>query len=232
MMLMGVGSAGGAAPLSPVTLTFQSAGVGGGGGNQNTFGTITIGAAPSSNRRVIVVWGSGDYNTSTDPIVSAVFTPDSGSPVNADTIIRAGIDSTTQSGLGLISAVLPIGTTTTLTVTFSSSTFNSPRFAVYTVDNSTLSSPTSPTPYFGAFTTSPSTVTANVLAGGALIAHYYGFSVATENWTAGVTSDGAISGPNDFGHLSNTSASTGYAVTNTWTVSGSGNPDIALWVYR
>jgi hypothetical protein len=232
MMLMGVGSAGGAAPLSPVTLTFQSASIGASSGNTGTFGTITIGASPSANRRVIVVWGSGDYNTGRDPIISAVFTPDSGSPINADTVIRAGVDPTTSAGLGLISAVLPVGATTTLTVTYSNSAFNAPRFAVYTVDNSTLSNPTSPTPYFGAFTTSPSTVTANLLAGGALIAHYFGFSVATENWTAGVISDGAISGPNDFGHLSNTSASTGYAVTNTWTVSGSGNPDIALWVYR
>jgi hypothetical protein len=228
LTLLGVG--GPAVALSPVTLTYQVTANGGQAGSTLTFGTITIGASPSSNRRVVVIFG--EPNFAGNSILSATFTPNAGSPVAADTISVAGSDSTTGMLTGLVSAVLPVGTTTTLTVTCSASTSGgTPRFSVYTVDNSTLSSPTAPTSSFVQGTTSPITGTINTLSGGGLLALFTGFGTTTEGWTAGVTSDGVF-GTFDFGHLSNTTPSTPLSVTNTWTVSGSGNPDIALWVYR
>jgi hypothetical protein len=179
MMMMGVGSAVSFPPPSSVTLTHQMNGVGGTSGSTLTFGTITIGAAPGANRRVTILYAS-DSDVIIGPFVSAVFTPNSGSPISADTIKVAGTDGANFTSLYLVSAVLPLGTTTTLTITETGPPATRPRFAVYTVDNSTLSSPTNPTSSYGAFTTSPSTVTANLQAGGGLIAHFWRFGVSTE----------------------------------------------------
>jgi hypothetical protein len=131
--------AGGSAPLSPVAFTYQGTTIGANSGVNATFGTITIGAAPSVNRRVMVVLGVGGSSPGNVPI-SATFTPNSGSPITA-TLSIAGQDSVTNEVSALVSAVLPLGTTTALTVTFGSSIAFSPRFSVYTVGNSTLSNP-------------------------------------------------------------------------------------------
>lgn len=217
------------AALSPVALTYQMTSIGSNTGSTFTFGTITIGASPSANRRVIVVFLEPSFSGLS--MLSAIFTPNAGGTVTADTVSTAGLDSVSGVLSGLVSAVLPVGTTTTLTVTCSGVISGQPRFSVYTVDNSTLSSPTTPTSSFIQGTTSPITGTINTQSGGGLIAEFSGFGVTTEGWTAGVTSDATFS-TFDWGHLSNTAASTPLSVTNTWTVSGSGNPDIALWVYR
>jgi hypothetical protein len=225
-----------AAPAG-VVLTHQTTTVGSVSGAVASFGTITInpnGGVTGANRRVIVVVEIDSGSPTNLPIpASVVFTPNSGAPITADTVSVAGQDTVTSEVSVLFSAVLPVGTTTTLTATFGASLFNSPRFSVYTVDNSTLSNPTTPVVTFVQGTTTPPiTGTINTLSGGALLGMFVGFGTSTNAWSAGITtSDGAF-GSNNWGSLSNTAANTPLTVSNTWTVSGSANPDLALWAYR
>lgn len=231
MTLTGAGSTkgAGAAPLSPVTLTFQMPGGSSTSSNIDTF-SITFGSALAANQRVAVVYSTSS-NTVSGPFVSAVFTPNIGSPINSDPIIIAGTDSTTNFALCLASAVMPTGATSvTLTITYTGTVFSGSQFAVYTLDNTLLSS-TTPTHTFVQTTASPSSASIATPAGSGLIADFFGFGTNTNGWTAGVTSDGAFNVSN-WGHTSNATASASYTVTNTWTTSGSGNPDLALWVYR
>jgi hypothetical protein len=94
MALLGVGSVncGAAPPPVGVVLTYQSTAIGSASGSNALFGTITIGAAPSANRRVIVVFEIPSGNPGVLP-VSATFTPNSGSPITADTVSFAGQDT-------------------------------------------------------------------------------------------------------------------------------------------
>jgi hypothetical protein len=235
-----VGSAGGAAPLSPVALTFQHAALGSSSGTTYTIGPIAICpnscSGSSSNRRLTFAIASGDLGSGNAISGTPVFTPDVGSPVNADTVISAGKDPSQSWSLILVSAVVPTGVNITLTINFTGSVFNAPRYGFYTLDNSTLSAPTTPTHTFTASTTSPTSASIAVPSGAGLIAQWWGFGVSTVTGWTGVTSD--ITGSSvgqasfDFGHISNATASASYSVSNGWTVSGSGNPDLALWVYR
>lgn len=218
------------AVLSPVILTFQINTLGAVSTNTYTFGTLTLGAAPSANRRVIVSFEAGDFSTGSGyTISSVVFTPDAGGTVSADTIVNIG--SNTQDGILLVSAVLPVGTTSTLVVTLSNTAFTAPRFAFYTVDNSILVSPLAPVTGYGT-NTSGTTLTANVntLAGGAVLALFSG-NASPGSFTAGIgASDGSF-GNNLFGHANNVAASTPFNVTDTWT--GTNNPaGLGLVAYR
>jgi hypothetical protein len=236
MALLGAGSANcGAAPPVGVVLTYQSTAIGSVSGSVASFGTIAIGAAPSANRRVMVVFEipSGSAGVVPTGTGGTIFAPNSGAPITADTVSVAGQDTVTNEVQALVSAVLPVGTTTTLSVPFSGTLASSPRFSVYTVDNSTLSNPITPVVrYVSGTTTSPITGTINTLSGGGLLGIFAGFGTSTNAWSAGITtSDGAF-GSDNWGSLSNTAANTPLTVSNTWTVSGSGNPDLALWAYR
>jgi hypothetical protein len=226
------------APMAPpagVVFTYQSTAIGGVSGAVASFGTITIGAAPSANRRVIVVFEIPSGNPGIVPTGTsgAVFTPNSGGPITADTLSIAGQDTVTNVVSVLVSAVLPVGTTTTLAVTFTGSPPSSPRFSVYTVDNSTLSNPTTHVVAFvQGMTTPPITGTINTLSGGGLLGMFVGFGTSSNAWSAGITTSDGVFGDDNWGSLSKTATNTPLTVSNTWTVSGSGNPDLALWAYR
>jgi hypothetical protein len=231
----GPGSVAGGGGPAPVMLTYQGTTIGSSSGVDALFGTITInanGGVTGANRRVIVVFSL--VGSPTDLPISATFTPNSGSPITADTVSVAGQDTVSGEVLALISAVLPVGTTTTLSVAFGGLPLtDSPRFSVYTVDNSTLSSPITPVVQFKQGTTTPPiTQTINTLSGGGLLGMFVGFGTSSNAWSAGITTSDGTFGSNNFGSLSNTAANTPLSVSNTWTVSGSGNPDLALWAYR
>lgn len=209
-------------------MTFQGSGLGSVATTAN-FGPLTIGASPSANRRVVVIFADEDLRSGTGyTLVSAVFTPNSGSPVTADTLVLIGAD--TLDGAVIASAVLPVGTTSTLAVTFNNAAFFGPRFAFYTVDNSTLISPTVPvTAYNSAAAATSVTTTVNTLAGGALLGQ-------ASSGNSGSTFSGALTGSDgSFGDYlwasaSNVSAASPASVTNTWTGTNLGS--LALAAYR
>lgn len=216
--------------VSPVTMTWQLTANGvSPTGNTESTNNDTIGAAPSANRRVVYAISSGDLATGLGyTISSAVFTPNSGSPISADVSTIIGRDSIT--GLYLASAVLPVGTTTTLTITFSGTTFGSPRYSLYTVDNSTLSSPTTPTTNFN--TNNPATsvtTTVTTLSGGGLIGFGQAYNGGS-SFTAGITTTDGAFGNFISGHLSNTSAASPFSVTLSGTSSNQNS--LALAAFR
>lgn len=218
------------ASLSPVTLTYQMTANSSPTGSVDSF-SLTFLSSLAANQRVAVSFSSSAPENA-GPIVSAVFTPNVGSPVNSDPLICLGPDTNGVYDC-LAAAVMPTGTTSaTLTLTWSSTVFGVSHYAVYSLNNSALSS-TTPTHAFVQSTTSPLSESIATPAGSGLIAYFFGFGVTTEAWTAGVTSDqGGFNFGIDVGHVSNAAASASYTVTNTWTVSGSGSPDLILWVYR
>ena len=215
---------------SPVTLTYQSTTIGSHAGSVASFGTLTLGAAPSANRRVIVIFALTDLDSGNlKTISSGVFTPNSGGTINIDTSVIIGRSAT--EGHALVSAVLPLGTTSTLDLTISGSVFSDSRFSMYTVDNSTLLSPTSPVTGFNTNTAGTTlTTTVNTLAGGGLLALFGGNS-SPGTFTSGITSSDGAFGNYIWGSISNTSASTPFSVTDTWV--GTNNPaSLALAAYR
>lgn len=219
-----------ASAASPVVLTYQTTSLGSGTGNTETLGSFTIGASATAARRVaLAIWSQNLISGVT--ISGVVFTPNVGSPVNADITSVAGINSITANvGYYLVSAVLPTGTTATVVTTFNSGSGQPPRFSVYTLDNSTLVGLT-PTTNYQNSAASPFTEGVTSTSGGAVIALFNGLGTTTETWTAGVTSDGVF-GNSDWGHANNVSGGT-FNVTNTWTVTGGGNnADIAMWGLR
>lgn len=222
----------GAASLPPVTLTFQANGRSTPSGTTETY-SITFLSALAANQRVVVFGNSSAFDPAGfGPLVSAVFTPNIGSPVTA-TVTNAGEDTSQHFTSFAASAVMPTGATSvTLILTFTNSGFGGTSYGVYTLNDAALSSST-PTFTFVQTTTSPLSGSIATPAGSALIASFFNFGTSSSGWTAGVTSDtGGVAFSNDFGHVSNATASASYTVTNTWTVSGSGNPDLTLWVYR
>jgi hypothetical protein len=227
-----------AAPPAGVVFTYQGTTIGSVSGSDATFGTITInanGGVTGANRRVLVVFEIPSGNAGVVPTGTSgtIFAPNSGAPITADTVSVAGQDTVTNVVQALVSAVLPVGTTTTLSVPFSGTIASSPRFSVYTVDNSTLSNPLTPVVTFVQGTTTPPiTGTINTLSGGGLLGMFAGFGTSSNAWSAGITTSDGVFGADNWGSLSNTSANTPLSVSNTWTVSGSGNPDLALWAYR
>lgn len=231
MTLLGAGGSG-KATLPPVSITFQGSGNGSSSGTQATFGTLTLGAAASSNRRVCVIFATVDLATGVgDTLVSALFTPNAGGTVNADTLIAIGNDAAV--GHALVCAVLPLGTTSTLAVTLSGTAFNSPRFAFYTLDNSTLSSPTSHTTAYSSTTSSAVTsltTGVNTQTGGAVVAQFSGGS-GTGSYTAGVTGSDGSFGSFLWGHVASVAAASPFNVTDTW--AGSNNPaSLGLVAFR
>jgi hypothetical protein len=230
MSLMGVGTAPGAS-LPPVTLTFQANGLSSASASTETF-SITFLSALAASQRVAVFYNSQSFFTS-GPIVTAVFTPNIGSPVFA-LFTDAGNDTALNFHSVCLSALMPTGATSvTLTVTYSSTIFSSSSYGVYTLNDTALvsSTPTFIPPQQG--TTSPLSASIATPAGSGLVGSFFSFGVTSgQAWSAGLTSDtGGVNFSNDFGHISNATASGSYATSYVWT-SGPGNPDLTLWVYR
>ncbi len=224
----------GGVPLSPVAFTFQNSSLGTSSGNVQTMGPFALGAASGSTRRVVVLFGTEQIGGGV--VSSVVFTPDVGSPVSADSFALMVQDGGVLGrGLLYASAVLPTGANATVAVTWTQTFGFGPRYAVYTVDNSTLVSPTTPT--IGTNSTNSAvtsiSASANSLAGGGILS-----SAVTVNppgtWSStpsgAITAQDANFGEYAWAHANNVAASTPFTATQTFT--STPEVDIAVLAYR
>ena len=148
-----------------------------------------------------------------------------------DTIIFLGSDNTsgTLFGMWLLSAVVPTGTSVTMSATCSVSPGGTPRYGVFSTDNSKLSNPTAPTHNYTTGTSSPISVSVSVASGAGAIGMFWDFAVTDVGWTAGFSSSDGTFGGSDWSHANNLTAGT---FTATYSFTGTGHPDRGVAIFR
>jgi hypothetical protein len=232
MGLLGVGGSG-APPLpGPPVFTFTDIQAGSTTSNTCTSNSLSIGTA-NSNRRVYVLAFDVGAGASPQAATGASF---NGGAIAADVFQVIGTTPTDTMNVYLISAVVPTGTTATVTLTYGSTTFSSARFAAYTVDTTTLSSKT-PVTSAQAVTVAGTSVTAQVpiatagssILAGAIVGFGGGSGGSITSSDAGLSNDGGI-GNFIVGSANNVGVSAASHVTVGWT--GASDTLLALAVLR
>jgi hypothetical protein len=216
----------------PPVLTFTDVQTGSTASNTCTSNALSIGAA-SSNRRVYIL--AVDANTGASP-QAATGASFNGGAIAADVFQVIGTTATDVMDVYLISAVVPAGTTVTVTLTYASTIFSSAKFAAYTVDTTTLSSKTPVTSAQGvtvagtSLTVSVPVATAgSVILAGAFTGFGGGSGGSITSSDASLSND-AISGNTVVGSASNVGVSAASHVTVGWT--GASDTLLALAVLR
>jgi hypothetical protein len=227
MTLLGVGSAGSAAPPPVLAYVGNASGTASHTGAVETYTNASIGStAGFTTRRIIFVLTTNSMN----PSSIASFTVNGGAPVNGAIHVQQQ-NGASGPFAAIFSADIATGTTATIAVTYNTSVFNDQNLAVYSVDDALL---VSTTPNTGAGTASAATSSAT----SSFTQTTGGFTVAGEGMSTSVTTL-AITGytTNQNGGSSNviTSSLTSIASTgsvtaaSTWATSASAAIVAASW---
>jgi hypothetical protein len=228
--------AGGAPPVGPPVFTFTDIEGSSTSGNTATV-TLAIGTA-SSNRRVYVLAMDSSAGVSPQAATGASF---NGGTIAADVFQVIGTTPTDQLDAYLISAVIPTGTTVTVTLTYASTIFSSPHLGAYTVDTTTLGNinpVTSAQSVSTAGLTNPATANTFGIpvatSGSAILSGFVGFGInnGSQSFTssdAGIANDGMFASTM-VGHANNVPVSASSRVNTGWT--GTGDSLLALVVLR
>jgi hypothetical protein len=183
-----------APPAGPPVFTFRDIQISSASGNIATSNAMAIGA-PSSTRRVYTVITNGDAGSTA---TSASF--NSGA-IAADVFQVIGTVGPPTTGgdsfnVYLVSAVIPTGTTATVSLTYPSTLFAAPICAAYTVDTTTLSGinpVTTAQSYVASGTVLPAASNTFgvpvATAGSAILAGFIGFGIT--NGSQSITSSDA-----------------------------------------
>jgi hypothetical protein len=209
----------------PPTFAFQSLNAGSDSANVATFTGVSIGTA-SANRFVVMTVGF--YNGFSGGAITGV-------SWTGGTASFVQMTNDANASTFVVYGTIPTGTTTTLTVTFTSAVFTQGVAWPYTTDVTTLASTTPVTA--GAVVASGTTQTASIpiANNGSALFFIAANNGATNNSQtisasdAGLGTDG-IFGSNIAGSKNNVALSAASHVTETWTTSATN--DIGFVVFR